>query len=144
MHLFLPIQRQCHCSILLKSQESPATFTVVGERICSKIKYEEEMVPSEDALNRHWRRSCWVITVWGQCYPDLNGSGWKVSNGELSIDRDSDEKVRQMVSLIRKGCRCKTGCNSSRCKCKRQGKMHQLSCPRCMNQKRKVKLSQLI
>ena len=29
------------------------------ERIWGKIKYEEEMIPSVDALKRHWMRSGW-------------------------------------------------------------------------------------
>ena len=30
------------------------------ERIWSRIKYEEEMIPSDGALQRYWQRSCWV------------------------------------------------------------------------------------
>ena len=53
------------------------------ERIWSKIKYEEKMIPSNDALERHWKRACWVMTVWRQCtqnnivYPPLDGKRWK-------------------------------------------------------------------
>ena len=53
------------------------------ERIWSRIKYEEEMIPSDEALIRHWKRSCWVMTVWKQAnsnsitYPPLISNGWK-------------------------------------------------------------------
>ena len=139
MSLFLSTEKPG----ITSNQQHSLWLQMIRERIWSKIKYEEEMIPSEDALNRHWRRSCWVMTVWGKCthniinYPDLNGSGWKVSNGELAIDWDSEEnqaKVRVMVSLIRKGCGCKTGCNSSRCKCKRQEKFcYGCKCIECRN-----------
>ena len=100
------------------------------ERIWSKIKYEEEMIPSDEALKRHWQRTGWVLKVWQQCtsnvisYPTLNGNGWKIENGDIQIDWESNEnmaQVRQTVALIRKGCGCKTGCKSPRCKCKRAG-----------------------
>ena len=31
------------------------------ERIWSRIKYEEEMIPSDGALQRYWQRLCWVL-----------------------------------------------------------------------------------
>ena len=99
------------------------------ERIWSKIKYEEEMIPSDDALERHWKRACWVINVWRQSmhnniiYPPLDGNGWKQpSPSSLVVDWDSDEnsaRVRETVALLKKGCGCKTGCQSYRCKCKK-------------------------
>ena len=88
------------------------------------------MLPSDEALRRHWKRTCWVLTVWEQCtlnnmiYPPLVGNGWNLSDSNLTIDWDSEENmtsVRQTFALIRKGCGCKTGCQSSRCKCKRAG-----------------------
>ena len=101
------------------------------ERVWSRIKYEEEMIPSDDALERHWKRSCWVLAVWKQAndnninYPPLNGNGWKQTDSELlQIDWDSDFnicKVCTRVALIRKGCGCKTGCMTNRCKCRKSG-----------------------
>ena len=112
------------------SKQHTTWLHFLRERIWSKIKYEEEMIPSEGALERHWKRACWVINVWLQCtknritYPPLHTNGWKMTNNELSIDWESDEnmtQIRQAVALIKKGCGCKTGCNSSRCKCKKAG-----------------------
>ena len=103
---------------------------LLRERIWSKIKYEEEMMPSDEALRRHWKRACWVLSVYEQCtqnnirYPPLVGNGWNLGNSNLTIDWDSAENmmnIRQTVALMRKGCGCKTGCQSSRCKCKRAG-----------------------
>ena len=115
------------------------------ERIWSKIKYEEEMIPSSDALKRHWMRSCWIVSVWRQAtdnyitYPPLEGNGWKQPDvNTLLIDWDSDEniaQVRSTVALIKKGCGCKTGCISARCKCKKGGKYcgPGCKCVRCCN-----------
>ena len=47
-----------------------------------------------------------------------------MSNSNLTIDWDSEENttnIRQTVVLMRKGCGCKTSCQSSRCKCKMAG-----------------------
>ena len=101
------------------------------ERIWSKIKYEEEMIPSTDALRRHWMRTCWVASVWSQTiennimYPSLEGNGWKQPDSNtLIIDWDSNENItniRSAVALIKKGCGCKMGCVSAHCRCRRGG-----------------------
>lgn len=51
---------------LTKNGQSPlahhsAWLADIRDRIWSKIKYEEEMIPSDGALARHWMRSCWVL-----------------------------------------------------------------------------------
>ena len=55
----------------------------------------------------------------------LDGNGWKQpSPSLLVVDWDSDEnsaRVRETVALLKKGCGCKTGCQSYRCKCKKGG-----------------------
>jgi len=100
----------------------------IRERVWSKIKYEEEMVPSVGALERHWKRSRYIMNTWKQCtqnvttYQPLEEHGWKFKDGVLTFDWDSDEHmslVRNRVALIKKGCGCKTGCNTNRCKCRR-------------------------
>ncbi len=101
----------------------------IRERVWSRIKYEEEMVPSIGALERHWKRSCYVINIWKQAahntmsYPLPQNNGWKFDENKLLlIDWDSCEHishVRNRVALIQKGCGCKTGCASNRCKCKK-------------------------
>ena len=106
-----------------------AWLGVMREKIWSRIKYEEEMIPSYTSLERHWQRSCWVLSVWKQAnannivYPPLDSSGWKVSKtNKLQIHWDSDQnvsKVQARVALIKKGCGCKTGCMTTRCKCKK-------------------------
>lgn len=106
-----------------------AWLDMMRERIWSRIKYEEEMIPSDGALARHWQRSSWVLSIWKQAtshhmiYPPLNGNGWKQpDHATLEIDWDSDDHlslVRTRVALLQKGCGCKTGCLTGRCKCKK-------------------------
>ena len=132
---------------LVKIDQTPlahhkAWLDFLRERIWIRIKYEEEMIPSDEALSRHWRRSCWVTMVWGQAthntitYPPLNGNGWRQPDPvTLLIDWDSEDnicEVRKRVALIRKGCACKTGCRTGRCKCKINGSQCGPGC-KCLN-----------
>ena len=39
---------------------------LIRDQIWTRIQFEEEMIPSSDALLRHWKRSCWVSSVWKQ------------------------------------------------------------------------------
>ena len=106
-----------------------AWLALIREKIWVRIKYEEEMIPSDEALKRHWKRACWVQRVWSQAasnnitYPSLEDSGWKLLDStSLAIDWDSEDNItliRDRVALIKKGCGCKTGCQTTRCKCKR-------------------------
>jgi len=48
---------------LLKSEQDATShhsgwLALMREKIWVRIKYEEEMIPSYDALERHWKRSC--------------------------------------------------------------------------------------
>ena len=107
-----------------------AWLSFLRERVWIRIRYEEEMIPSDHALLRHWKRSCWVVSVWSQStqnhitYPPLNGNGWKLdlNSTSIQIERDSDDNisvVRIGVALLKKGCGCKTGCPTGHCKCQK-------------------------
>ena len=81
-------------------------LALMREKIWVRIKYEEEMIPSYDALERHWKRSCWVQCVWNQAtcnniiYSVLHGNGWKqVDSTTLAIDWDSDSNVAAIREL---------------------------------------------
>ena len=127
MTLFHSLDKANHDS----NTHHSAWLDLMREKIWIKIKYEEEMLPSFDALHRHWRRSCWVCNVWRQAtsnriiYPPLQTYGWKQQEPDtLSIDWDSEHNIhdiRARVSLLKKGCGSKTGCQTSRCKCKKAG-----------------------
>ena len=59
------------------------------------------MIPSDEALRRHRKRACWVLSVYEQCtqnnirYPPLVGNGWNLSNSNLTIDWDSEDKYQK-------------------------------------------------
>ena len=74
------------------------------------------MIPSTEALYRHWRRTCWVLDMWKKANNNhmvlhpLANFGWKVTNESLTFDWDSGnnmEAVRQRVIQLLKGCKCK-------------------------------------
>ena len=102
------------------------------------------MVPSTEGLWRHWSRSCWVIDMWRQAdrntmeVAEITSYGWNVIDGILSIDCDSDENqaaVNERVLLLTKGCKCKTGCTTGRCGCRKKGQScsEGCSCLHCSN-----------
>jgi hypothetical protein len=69
----------------------------ICQAIWDRISFEYEMIPSLEALQRHWLRSC--IYMWrqaqntGMALEPLIGNGWsKDQKGNLAIDWDSDEK----------------------------------------------------
>ena len=81
-----------------------AWLGVMRQKIWNRIKYEEEICTQ---LERHWQRSCWVLSVWKQAnsnnivYPPLDSSGWKVSNTDkLQIDWDSDQNVAEVQARV--------------------------------------------
>ena len=62
----------------------------------SRVKFEKEMIPSAEALMRHWKRSCWVVSAWKQAamnnilYLPMDSHGWKYDDdGDLVVDWDS-------------------------------------------------------
>ncbi len=38
----------------------------IRESVWARINFENEMLPSVDALLRHWKRTCWIVDMWGQ------------------------------------------------------------------------------
>ncbi len=102
----------------------------IRQCIWDRVQFENEMIPSTDALHRHWKRSCWVIDMWHQANKNemavrpLTDYGWKVNGDTLTFDWDSDinmEAVKQRVAALLRGCRCKTGCKTARCGCRKKG-----------------------
>ena len=103
----------------------------IRQTIWDRVQHETDMIPSNDALYLHWRRTCWVIDMWSQSCDShmvlkpLTEYGWRLQDGELLYDWDSEENraaVRQRVQTLTKGCHCKTGCKTARCSCKKSGK----------------------
>ena len=116
----------------------------IRQNIWDRVKYENDMIPSNDALYLHWQRSCWVINMWQQAdhnsmaLQPMTSYGWEVCNQELFIVWDTPENqaaIRHRVNLLLRGCKCTTGCSTGRCGCKRN-KRHcseGCQCKNCCN-----------
>ena len=111
--------------------------------------YEDELLPTDDALKYHWMRTCWVSLVWGSAYirefqyPDISQYGWKVDKVDgvdnVSVIWDSEENINQVKKnvhhLKKRGCGCKRGCLRN-CSCKKEGKFCVgCRCQNCENKK---------
>ena len=106
----------------------------VVRRASWKGVYEDELMPSNSALKFHWKRSCWVSTVWGEAlkptfmYPDISLYGYNVSNhaGEIQVDvvwdtEENIERVKNNILYLTRGCSCKKNkCINRQCKCKKE------------------------
>ena len=111
------------------------------------ITSEEERLPTYTALRRHWLRTCWCAKLWHastqedmfQHLPAPQSSGWLLnSDGTYSFDWEDSEVQKQIQSTIDyliKGCNCKTGCGTNRCKCKKNRTYcgPECECQRCTN-----------
>ena len=72
--------------------------------------YEDQLLPSNSALQLHWYRACWVGTVWSKAaipyfrYPDVNHYEYTVSqeNGNtlVGIQWDTEENVNQLKPMF--------------------------------------------
>ena len=116
----------------------------IRQTIWVRTKSEQEMVPSDDALLKHWKRSCWVVDMWGradhaeQTVKPLIGNGWEVIDSRLQVVWDSEknrDEVRNRVKMLTSGCGCITGCDSNRCGCKKVGNICSAGChcKNCLN-----------
>ena len=70
------------------------------------------------------------MDMWGQAdhqqlqLAPLTSFGWKLTDGILEIEWDSNENIatiKERVNFLTKGCRCKSGCKTSRCGCRKKG-----------------------
>ena len=109
-----------------------------------RTQFEDDMMPSDDALHLHWKRVCWVVDMWRQanthnlCLQPMTEYGWRLENDTLIYDRDSEvnmAEIKQRVSMLLKGCKCRTGCGSAACGCKKKGeRCHEgCDCIGCMS-----------
>jgi len=126
------------------AQQHRAWVEDIRQHIWDRITHETEMIPSTEALWRHWTRSCWIIDMWRQADHNImqlapvTSYGWNIIDGILTMDWDSTENitaVKKRVLLLTKGCKCKTGCTTGRCGCKRKGQncSEGCSCLHCSN-----------
>lgn len=115
----------------------------VSERILS----EEKRMPSTSSLRRHWLRVAYIHTLWNKStdsnvYSSLplpENYGWiRKDNNVYEIDWEDPSKTSRIqtnIDFLLSGCKCKTGCNSRKCGCKKAGKAcgPGCVCSRCRN-----------
>ena len=101
-------------------------YNQVRSKVWERIVYEDNLPPSFEALELHWRRSLWVSDYWRQACCNimsllpLEEFGWNNDGGKLTVKWESDQNiqsVRSRVAFLTHGCNCKTGCGTKRCKC---------------------------
>ena len=71
-------------TLTVREQHS-AWLEDIRQNISYRIKFENEMVPSDEALKLHWKRSCWVIHMWKQS--DQNRMVLEPINLWMDLDR---------------------------------------------------------
>ena len=112
------------------------------QTIWDRISFEDEMIPSLEALRYHWLRASWILHMWQQAQSNammlapLHRHGWTRDNdGKLHIYWDTEENrqtVKSRVDLLMKGCSCKSGCSTKRCGCQKNGELCGPGC-QCVN-----------
>ena len=127
-----------HKSVL---EQHKAWLDDIRESVWYRVQFENEVIPSNEALLLHWKRACWVIEMWKQAdtctikLAPLTCWGWQLNDNSLSVEWDSRENIKAVndrVSTLLEGCKCATGCTTRRCKCRKQGKECSVGCD-CTN-----------
>lgn len=102
----------------------------IRQTIWYRTKFENEVIPSHDALFLHWQRSCWILHMWQQAdcsemvLLPITRYGWSIVEGKLTVVWDSEVNIRavkERVCILTRGCKCRTGCATNRCSCKKMG-----------------------
>ena len=104
----------------------------IQQTVTNQSTFDTEVVPSNEAVYYHWKRSCWVIHMWRQGDKPITNYGWTLSDNKLAVLWDTPEemeKIHQRVHLLLKGCRCVTGCTTRRCSCKKNNSLKDASVP---------------
>ena len=99
------------------------------------------MIPSNEALYYHWKRSCWVLHMWRQVDKNsmvlrpITEYGWTLSDNKLTVVWDTLQNMQAIhdrVNLLLKGCKCVTCCTTKRCGCERKNTHCSEGC-QCIN-----------
>ena len=124
-------------------QQHSKFLQTIRDCVWDRIQFDNELPPSVDALWRHWQRTCWVFHMWSQAAQthmtilELARCGWKVDEGRLEFDWESDKNraaVQERVGLLFRGCSCAStaACVNRQCGCVKKGSKCGPGC-RCKN-----------
>ena len=110
-------------------------LNTIREVVSDRIISEEDRVPTVTSLWHHWLRCCWVSQMWQNSHqPDMftslpspQDSGWILSpNSTYAINWEAAEvqqKIKNNIEFLTKGCSCLKGCKTLRCGCKKRQKI---------------------
>lgn len=130
-----------HNTHLTNLQQHLSWLDNIRQNIWYRVKFENEMIPSHEALLLHWKRTCWVIDMWSQAdqtamsLEPITNYGWTLQDNTLCTVWDSQKNmaaIRERVSAVLKGCKCATGCTTKRCSCCKNRKECSVGCE-CTN-----------
>lgn len=105
----------------------------IRNEVWPRIYFENKLIPSLQALQRHYHWAMWIINYWRQAANNImdplppHENGWKMTTMGLQIDWDSDENIQQIkqhVDFLLHGCKCKSSkCTIKLCKCVKNGQL---------------------
>ena len=113
----------------------------IRQSIWHRISFENEMIPSNESLCFHWKRSCWILQMWRQSDKNtmvlqpITDYGWALNDSKLTVIWDTPtnmQAIRDRVNILLRGCKCATGCSTGRCSCRRNGQQCSEGC-QCIN-----------
>ena len=120
------------CEGASEKEKHMVWLNLIRDTVWERTEYEENHVPSLDALRFHWLRCCWVSHYWSQAISqsvaplNLLQYGWTLTNGMLSFVWDSQaniQKVRDNVKFLTlKRMLMQGNCSTRRCKCSKEHK----------------------
>ena len=117
-------------------------LSTIRDAVWQRIYFEDELIPTVDALQRHYKRAMWVINYWSQStnnimdFPHLEQYGYVQTGESIMPEWDSEENiqcVKERVNFLLKGCCCKKSkCQTKQCKCLKAGRLCGPGC-QCVN-----------
>ena len=117
-------------------------LATIRDILWDRIYFENELIPTVEALGRHYKRALWVLNYWSQStqnimdFPPLEEYGYVWEGEKLLPDWDSEENIRAIkarVDFLLKGCGCKKSkCATGQCKCFKAGHVCGPGC-HCVN-----------
>ena len=94
------------------------------------VTFEDQLIPSNEALYWHYRWSSWVIKCWRkasnsnmQVLP-VTGFGWKLDKEEaLQVEWMNIQNIKERVTFLLRGCKCtKSKCSTQVCSYRKAGR----------------------
>ena len=69
------------------------------QSIWDRVVYEDNLIPSIDALRRHYLRAAWVLAYWKESKkeymepPPITLYGWKEADRKIQVDWESETNI---------------------------------------------------